>query len=466
MAGPQFRPTVAASRRMVAMALDRQITRLAKILVDSEKISFDEAQAKLRASTLEIVVGSEAMSPAAHAAILTAVLVASRTFVGGVRVTGAIDGCLNSALPSSAGSLAEAASLVGSSEFDGAVSHKILVGMSGIPTEFWSVSPWWNGWRAGIDKSGEVRWDAGDNPLPGIAAGALAVGAAFEAKRNRSVDCQRQIDLWPVDAGQKAPHFKDVFLPGALWLIGLGNLGQAFLWTLSALPFRDPRDITLVLQDRDTVTEENWATSVLVREETYGSLKTKVAEQWASEKGFEVRRIDRRLFASDRLENTDPRFALSGVDRVEARKLMAEVGFDCIVDAGLGRTAFDFDRYRVTVFDRIRPIDKHFAGQDDTLVGQEFSTNEAYRRLEAEIGPCGIAEIGGASVAVPYVSALAASVAISRVIAITSGLKCPANEVGRLSLVADRKLAPLIEIKSRGILSSGNPALKACNQTP
>ncbi len=80
------------------MALDRQIARLAKILVDSEGVSFDEAQSRLRALTLEIVVGPDALSPAAHAAVLTAVSVGRRTFVGGVQVTGTLDQPLNSAL--------------------------------------------------------------------------------------------------------------------------------------------------------------------------------------------------------------------------------------------------------------------------------------------------------------------------------------------------------------------------------
>ena len=254
------------------MALDRQIARQSKILVDSEKISFDEAQARLRALTLEVVVGPEGTSPAAHAAILTAVSVASRTFVGGVRVTGAVDGCLNSALPLRADSLAEAAELVGASDFDRAASRKILVGMNGMSESGWSISPWWSGWTAGTTKSGEARWDEGDNPLPGIAAGALAVGVAFDAARKRSVKFLGEVDLWPVGAGQKAPRFGDVFLPTALWLVGLGNLGQAFLWAISALPFKDPGKVSLVLQDRDTVSEENWATSVLVKDEIYGSL--------------------------------------------------------------------------------------------------------------------------------------------------------------------------------------------------
>ena len=454
------------------MALDRQIARLAKILVDSENISFDEAQARLRTLTLEVVVAPEAASPAAHAATLTAVSVASRTFVGGVRVTGAIDQPLTSALPLRAKSLAEAAILAGASGFDGCPSRKIFVGTNEVPAEAWAVSPWWSGWSAGIVKPGEARWDAGDNPLPGIAAGALAVGAAFDAQRGRCGDIGVEVDLWPVRSGEIAPRFEEVFLPGALRLIGLGNLGQAFLWTLAALPYATPADVSLVLQDRDKITEENWATSVLVKSEVYGVLKTKVAEQWALDKGFDVRRIDCRLLATDRVDvdNNDPRLALSGVDKIEARKLMAEVGFDCIVDAGLGRTSSDFDKYRVTVFDHVYPIDKHFDRQDDTPVGGDFPRGEAYLRLEAEIGPCGTAEIGGASVAAPYVSALAAAVAVSRVIAVTSGCECPINEVGRLSLIADRKLAELTVVEGRGIRHAGHPvirkaALAGCSRT-
>lgn len=441
------------------MALDQRIARLSKILVDSESISFDEAQARLRAQTLEIVVGPEAVSPASHAAILTAVSVGSRTFVGGVRVTGAVNMRLNSVLPLDADTLADAAEMVGASDFCYATSRKIVVGMDGGPTETWSVSPWWDGWKAGTTKSGEAHWGSGENPLPGIAAGALAVGIAFEAERKRFFDYRSEVDLWPVNTGMDAPYFENVFLPEALWLVGLGNLGQAYLWALSSLPFTDPSKVSLVLQDRDTVSKENWATSVLTKNGTYGSLKTKVAEDWTVAKGFKPRRVDRSLFARDRLENDDPRLALSGVDKYESRRNMAKVGFDCIVDAGLGRTASNFDRYRVTIFDQTRPIDKHFAGQVDIPVAQFQHTGDAYRLLEDEIGSCGMAEIGGSSVAVPYVSALAASVAISRVIAITSACEIPVNEVRQISNISSPKIAKLTSINCRGIGHAGNPAL-------
>jgi hypothetical protein len=48
---------------MVAeMALNRQISRQAKILVDREGISFAKAEARLRALTLEIMVDPSVLS--------------------------------------------------------------------------------------------------------------------------------------------------------------------------------------------------------------------------------------------------------------------------------------------------------------------------------------------------------------------------------------------------------------------
>jgi hypothetical protein len=441
------------------MALDRQTARLARILVDSEEITFDEAQQRLRALTLEIVVGSDAVSSSAHAAVLTAVSVGCRTFVGGVRVAGAVDQLLNSALPLSGPSLGEAAAEVGAIAFDGEPARRILVGTIDNPAAG-SIAVWWNEWRAGafaVDATTPFR-GVGDNPLAGVAAGALGVGAAFDAERGRYPEHPGEIDLWPgLSDGQEGPNFSEVFLPASVWIIGLGNLGQAYLWALGTLPYEDPNAVSLMLQDRDKISEENWATSVLVADGDFGVLKTRIGERWALAKRFDVKRIDRHLAATDRLDDDEPRIALSGVDKVDARKRMATVGFDCIVDAGLGRTAEEFDRYRVTVFDASRPIDRHFAGQSDATHERPLPREKAYRQLEAEIGRCGTAEVAGASVAACYVSALAAAVAISRLIAITSGCECASNEVGRVSALAARRIAPMTTFCARGSRHAGRP---------
>lgn len=435
------------------MALAKYIARLTKIIVDSEGITFPEAEARLRRLTLEVIVGSEATTPAAHAAVLTAVSVGARTFVGGVRVVGLVEQPLNSALPIVAPTLGEAAATVGASGFDGAASHRIIIGALSETSD--GVYTWWAGWRAGVEASPSTFSDVGDNPLVGVAAGALAVGEAFRMARTGEEGASLEVDLWPSD---DAPLFSEVFLPGAVWLVGLGNLGQAFMWALSSLPYADPREVSLVLQDCDKVSEENWGTSVLVKSETYGALKTKVVEQWAVARGFDVRRVDRRLLSGDRLEDDDPRLALSGVDKIGARKLLARTGFDCVVDAGLGRKAADFDRYRVTVFDSGHPVDRHFEGQTDEGVGPTAPLSGAYQDLQDEIGSCGASEIAGASVAAPFVSAIAAAVAIARSIAVTSGCACPRNEVRKLSARVS-KFGPAALMQGRGFRHAGRPSM-------
>jgi hypothetical protein len=73
---------------------------------------------------------------------------------------------------------------------------------------------------------------AGDHPLAGRRPSGLSLW-------NPGAD-------WLV-ADQTEPKIE--LFPNALWLIGLGNLGQAYLWILGALPYPVADALTLVLQD-------------------------------------------------------------------------------------------------------------------------------------------------------------------------------------------------------------------------
>lgn len=96
-------------------------------------------------------------------------------------------------------------------------------------------------------------------------------------------------------------------LPSSLWLIGLGNLGQAYLWTLSLLPYEKPEDVKLVLQDFDVLAESNTSTSLLTRGELVGTRKTRAMAAWAEARGFEAAIVERPFL--------QPIFALVGTNR-------------------------------------------------------------------------------------------------------------------------------------------------------
>jgi len=412
------------------MALKPEAARLSKLLVDSGfGEDFEQAQRQIDGLTLEIVVGDGSSNPAAHAAVLTAVSVGGRCFGGGVRVTGRVNQPVISALPVRGPSLADATADLGARPLTGEADFTVVIGRAAPIAGRLGIAARWGGWMAGVRALDTGEDIGGDslNPLAGVAAGALGVAAAFDHVRGQASGDRVDVDLW---GSGKPPMFSDVLLPGAIWIIGLGNLGQAFLWALGSLPYADPAKVLLHVQDFDRVTAENWGTSVLVEHGRYGALKNKVVEDWIERRGFDVRRIDRRLLPSDRIWTNEPTLAFSGVDKIGARRDMAGVGFKAIIDAGLGRTAGDFDKFRVNVFEAERPIDRHFADVPETKPA-ELPANAAYEALEASVGRCGAAEIGGASVAVPHVSALATAMAVSRAIALISGQPVPFSEIRR-----------------------------------
>ena len=137
----------------------------------------------------------------------------------------------------------------------------------------WVTEMIWKRWAAGTASGGNtMAIGKSDCALAAAAAGALAVGQAFLAEQgdHRAGRSMQQLSLWaPELGGQGAypsgPGLDQVYLPTVLWLVGLGNLGQAYLWSLTLLPYKRPEDVLLFFQDDQNVGKENWGTSVLVQ---------------------------------------------------------------------------------------------------------------------------------------------------------------------------------------------------------
>src|SRR5438067_5273823 len=76
------------------------------------------------------------------------------------------------------------------------------------------------------------------------------------------------------------------YLPSRLWLIGMGNLGQAFAWLLTCLPYRDRGKTEFVLHDFDRIAPSNDSTSVLSFMGDVGRRKGRCVSDWLEERGF------------------------------------------------------------------------------------------------------------------------------------------------------------------------------------
>ncbi len=428
--------------------IDSETSRIRAVFVNSGLHSFAEAEEKLAVSALSLVIGDDvAHTPAGQAAFLTAAVTGARCF-GQVTFRGAIDVPLLFPLPVPAKTLAEAATAFGAQR-TGAIptAKQILIGHTPEAHNEWAVQAVWDGWTTGIAPAkNPAQLGRSDCALAGVAAGALAVGQAFLAEEgdiraSRTAQC---LSLWLPDTDEQGacdpgPDFRNICLPASLWLIGLGNLGQAFLWSLTLLPYPKPEEVLLLFQDDQRIGKENWGTSVLVERGRYGILKNRIAEDWAMRRGFQVRRVDRRLDENLFRTPAEPGIALAGLDRMPARRLLGGRGFEYVIDAGLGATVADYRKFRLNVFDRARNPTDHFAGVEDQTVQviHDLMQLPAYKELAERRGDggCGAATLAGSSVAVPFVSAFVGALAIAQAIRISSGEAhhvCIAGETGNL----------------------------------
>src|SRR6266436_6482390 len=106
------------------------------------------------------------------------------------------------------------------------------------------------------------------------------------------------LSLWRPGADWQAADPSEpalTYLPSRLWLIGLGNLGQAFAWLLAWLPYKNRSEVELVLQDFDRIAESNDSTSLLSTLESIGRKKTRAIGAWLESIGFSTALEERRF---------------------------------------------------------------------------------------------------------------------------------------------------------------------------
>lgn len=410
-------------------------SRLEMALVGSGKFDFDQARHQLQdVHTHIILTGDVATSVTGQTALLTAVALCARCFgLVSISVPPETPYCAN--FPITADTLEIAARGMGAISTEAEATHSIIIGAGAIHAPGTTpVRATWRGWVATVSPaSDDAEACGGEIPLTGIAAAALAVGELFQKRRSDPLACRREqrISLWNAGTDATDPGPETIAaLPRDIWLIGLGNLGQAYLWALSALDYASPQEVSLILQDFDRVDDENFGTSILTRRNDCGDLKTRIAEDWCLRRDFTVARVDRRLDKNTHREGTEPFLALSGLDKVTPRKMLGDCGFQYVIDAGLGANADDFDHIRVNTFvdAEFSPAD-HFEGQydvdektrADAVIGSVKAYKDAEATAHSDHARCGLLDVAGKSVAVPYVSALAACLVLVQAIRLVSG---------------------------------------------
>jgi hypothetical protein len=210
----------------------------------------------------------------------------------------------------------------------------------------------------------------------------------------------------------------DYAAASSIWLVGMGNLGQAYLWTLGLLPY-GKEAAELVLQDLDVLARSNLSTSLLTTPAILGLRKTRAMANWAEARGFKTAIIERSFNPDFRVGSREPAVALIGVDNALARQAIEDVGFDRVIEAGLGRGPQDFLGTDVHTFPASKPAREFW---HETEVADVEIAQPAYRAMLERTGDrCGTVRLAGRSIGAPFVGAVAASLVIAELLRLVMG---------------------------------------------
>jgi len=406
--------------------------RLIKEAIDSGSVgSIAEGEAMFKRFRIAMEIDTEHASKEPYqAALLTAVALGKRVFLGGVHVSCPSNIPLCVPLPLAPTLDAAVTQLGGFVDGIGSEDPLITIGETQKPRgSRFNVRTVFRGWRGGIMPA-YMEAPAGEAhtlPLSPMLAAALAINEAFSHVRNGSPQFGKRsigLSLWEpkslrwYEPSAEEPSLR--YLPSQIWLIGLGHLGQAFLWALGLLPYPKPTGLSLVLQDYDILTPASQSTSILTESSMVGQKKTRAMASWAEDREFTAAIVERRFAADFRRQAEEPAVAFCGVDNAVARQVLDQIGFGLVIEAGLGRGYRDFRAIRLHTLPGPRAAKAIWSAVEGEENIENRPAYESLRR-QSTLDRCGITLLAGKAVGAPFVGAVAACLSVAELLRLLHG---------------------------------------------
>lgn len=413
--------------------LPNALSRLLKLALDTGEVgTIDEARELFARYRLHVAIGDDAAcSVSGQAAVLTAINAGRRCFLGGVTVAGPLGSRL--LVPW------RECQILGDAVRD---LHAIVVDQAPSATPILQIGDMqqndrdlplilrasMNGWTAMVAPSDSNHLQTIEEFSPaGVLAGALGVSEVFQFLRGTNALAGRReigLSLWkPEEDFRKAQNGPSLtHLPSRLWLIGLGHLGQAVLWTLGLLPYDVPNELEIVLQDFDDLVEANDSTSMLTDMSMIGQRKARSMAAWCEQRGFRTVVTERRFASNFRVAADEPGVAVCGVDNPNARAALEDVGFERVVEAGLGAGPSEYLAFQVHSFPGLKSAESRWGHGLATEAATSLLDQPAYRSLRKQgLDECGLVQLAGRTVGAAFVGAVTSTLVVAELLRIAHG---------------------------------------------
>lgn len=408
------------------------LNRVAKAIMVKHSLDYEEACARLGKMRLRLICDSSIEHSAAmQAALLTAVNTGKRAFHGGVFVS--MPQHVKCLLPwPSLQPLNSMVHMMGGRMVipkEDAFTQTIYFGSAPNPVVD-SIFVFCSGWRGGIAPAHVPISipSPTDFATGGVMAGGLAVANGFlrvSGLSSRPLENPQGFSLWKpdlnwLDAEADGPILES--LPKALWMLGLGHLGQAYLWNFGLLPYEKPSEAMFMLQDYDSVVLGNESSQLLCEKSSVGRKKTRVCSEWLEARGFETAITERRFDETTRRADDEPFVACCGFDTAKPRRSLEDAGFDLIVECALGGDAGKFDRIIMHTFPEATRKPRDIWARDHEAIPDQRLV-EAFRTKD----DCGIlAEtLAKKSISSSFVGAVAGAFVTGEILrSLNGGVRC------------------------------------------
>jgi len=383
---------------------------------------YKQALDHLKRQKLRIVVSRViSESRALQAALLTAINSGKRAFKGGVFVEMPVD--ITLLLPwSRICTLNEVVTEVGGVlTYLSDASFTLYIGIKAVDNNSLEIVA--NGWQGGVVSAGDniSLTTAPKGVLGGIFAGSLGVALGFLRISGEKLDSTADscgLSLWRpdlhwLDLDAIGPDIK--YFAKKIWLLGLGHLGQAYVWALSLFSFPEPNQLTVMLQDTDIVKRANIDTGLLSDSESCRKKikKTRLCSKWLEDRFIDTNICERYFDGSYNPTAVESDILISGLDSIETRRILNTDKYKNILDCGLGGNKSNFDSisfFNLGVSD-LKPLE--IWNTTDLS-----SDNPESKKLFSNIFACGEYDKGiGAS----FIGGIASSIVLSEILRAYNG---------------------------------------------
>ncbi len=419
---------------MTAQMDPDEFSRISKFFLDRDQETPEQSLARRALQRVVVVCGADvAHSYTLQLALLTVAKTANRCFPNGVRVI--IDKSLEKShfltVQFSSRTLMRELQLelgydpvIESLDSEvGTINHTFILG--DVP-QACGLRITFDGWIAKVGPTSLVSRlpEREYCPLVGITAGALAVSEVFLEFAQVNIEAGSRavaLSLWRPDLEPSDSAAQGVpleILPSCAWILGLGHLGQGYLWALATLPYATRDNVEFFLNDFDRAVAANVETGILLKKRDIGKFKTRVCARWLERRGFKARLVERRFGTNFRCDPSEPQISLCGFDNNVARRALGLAEFSRVVESGLGGTLGNFDAINIHTLPGTRNVNELWPDETTSEAESIATNNSAYQDLADE---CGRIMLAGKAIAVPFVGATAGTLVVAEALRMLHG---------------------------------------------